>query len=475
MKVDLRITRRSALGLIGAGLSFVTLVRTGHAESPKLVELTAMPSGVSLMGPTDPSTNVWAFNGDVPGPTIRTIQGDRLRVVVTNKLPEPTTVHWHGLCVANEMDGVPYLSQPPIEPGETFIYEFDLKDAGTYWYHPHFNSAEQTERGLYGALIVEELDPPEVDREVIWILDDWAMNDQAVLHPFGDLQAAGHAGRLGTLVTINGRIDRVEVVRGNERIRLRLVNAANARTFGLGFKNQHPWIIALDGQPVQPHRPPGDRVVLAPGMRTDLMIDVSDRRWSTVVVDDYFDGPHYAYELARFTYTKVPPLRTVPLPAPVAMPANPIAEPNLSAAERHQIVLEGGAIGGLKIGLLNGERRDGQELAQQGLLWAMNGHVHDGVSAAEPLLKLKLGASYLLELINRTIFEHSIYLHGHKFRVVTRDGRSEPFQPFRDTVLLGSQERVKVAFVADNPGRWLLHCSVFEHQQTGMMAIIDVA
>jgi len=253
-----------------------------------------------------------------------------------------------------------------------------------------------------------------------------------------------------------------------------LVNAANARTFGLGFDDQNPWIVAFDGQPVTPHHPPGDRVVLAPGMRTDLMIDIPDRQRSMVVVDDYFDGAHYAYDLARFTESNEPPLRSVPLPEPTMLPANPIAEPELAGAERHQIVFEGGAIGGLTTGLLNGERWDGQKLAQEGRFWSINGHVHDNLSFAEPLLRIKLGVSCWLELINRTIFEHSIYLHGHKFRVITREGRAEPHQPFRDTVLIGPKEQVEIALVTDNPGQWLLRCSVLEHQEAGMMAVITV-
>jgi len=396
-------------------------------------------------------------------------------VAVTNDLVEPVTVHWHGLRVPNDMDGVPYLTQPAIDPGETFIYEFELRDAGTYWYHSLFNAAEQTERGLYGALIVQERRPPDADRELVWMLDDWSVDDQGRLDPFGDLQAAGHAGRLGTIITINGSMDRIEQVRANERIRLRLLNAANARTFGLGFEDQTAWIVALDGQPVSPHHPPSDRVVLAPGMRADLMIDISDRRRSTVVIDDYFDGAHYAYDLARFDYSNQPPARSVPLPTPDMLPANPIAEPRMAGAEQHRIVFEGGAIGGLKTGLVSGKRWNGRKLAREGRFWSINGHVHDNVSFAKPLLRMKLGASYRLELINRTIFEHSVYLHGHKFRVIMREGRAEPHRPFRDTVLIGPKERIEIALVADNPGQWLLHCSVLEHKEAGMTAVIVVS
>ena len=143
--------------------------------------LTAAPTSVSLVGKGYPKTPVWAFNDQVPGPVIRARQGDRLRIEAINALSEPTTIHWHGLRVPVGMDGVPYLSQPPIGPGQRFVYEFDLNDAGTYWYHPHINSSEQVGRGLYGALIVEEAEPPEVDRELLWVLDDWRLNQEAAI------------------------------------------------------------------------------------------------------------------------------------------------------------------------------------------------------------------------------------------------------------------------------------------------------
>src|SRR3546814_1309629 len=128
------------------------------------------PDYVPLVGAHHPETEVWGYNGTTPGPEIRLRRGDRLRVLVENRLDEETTVHWHGIRLPNAMDGVPHLTQKPIGPGETFAYAFDLPDDGTYWYHPHQRSFEQVGRGLYGALIVEEREPIRVDREVVWVL-----------------------------------------------------------------------------------------------------------------------------------------------------------------------------------------------------------------------------------------------------------------------------------------------------------------
>src|SRR6185503_17821750 len=134
----------------------------------------------SLVGSANPDTAVWTYNGSVPGPELRFRQGERLRIGVENALAVDTTVHWHGVRVPNEMDGVPQLTQPPIGAnGGRFTYEFELRDAGTYWYHPHLGSAEQVARGLYGPLIVDEAEPPAVDRDVVWVLSDWRLDRAA--------------------------------------------------------------------------------------------------------------------------------------------------------------------------------------------------------------------------------------------------------------------------------------------------------
>ena len=120
---------------------------------------------------------VWAYNGSVPGPELRIRLGETLRVRFTNRLPQPTTIHWHGVRVPNAMDGVPYVTQPPVEPGGSFTYEFTPKDAGTFWFHPHVRSSEQVERGLYGVLVVEDRAPPPYTRDVVWVLDDWLLDE----------------------------------------------------------------------------------------------------------------------------------------------------------------------------------------------------------------------------------------------------------------------------------------------------------
>jgi FtsP/CotA-like multicopper oxidase with cupredoxin domain len=472
----LNLTRRSLLRTGAAASAFAASMPFGlrAAAAAPTIELTAGPAEVPLVGEGYPRTRVWAFNGSMPGPVIRARQGERLQVEVANALDEPTTVHWHGLRVPVGMDGTPFLSQPPIVPGETFVYEFDLPDAGTYWYHPHINSAEQVGRGLYGALIVEEPTPPAVDRELLWVLDDWRLDPDAQIAAFGNMHDQSHAGRIGNSATINGSMPKTERVRAGERIRLRLINAANARTFGLDFRGLNPWVIALDGQPLEPYRLDEAPLTLGAATRADLIVDMTGEPGSDSQVVDGAYGPDYAYELIRFTYTDEAPLETGERGPPTALAPNPIEEPDLAAAERHRMVFEGGAMGGMAGAMMGGRRLDMRELAGRGRLWAINGQVPEDLYREAPLFEVKRGSTVLIALENRTAFEHPIHLHGHTFRFLTRNGEKEPNQPLRDTVLVGVDESVEIAFVADNPGRWMIHCHVLEHQMSGMMGVVAV-
>ena len=467
----MRLSRRNLCKLTGAIAALPPL--EGLATTPHF--LRASVANASLVMDKGPATEVWAYDGQVPGPLLRFRQGERLRIEVENQLAEPTTVHWHGLRPPAGMDGVPYLSQPPIEPGERFLYEFDLPDAGTFWYHPHLNSSEQLGRGLHGVLIVDEANPPAVDRDLVWVLDDWRLDQQAQLVPFGgNMHDASHAGRIGNAITVNGGIDEIFEVFSGERVRLRLVNVANARNFALRFRDNDPWLIALDGQPVQPHRLPGQRVQLGAGQRADLIIDMTGEPGSQQLVIDDAYGAEYAFEMTKLIYSDRPFDGLAESPPPLGITANPIAEPDLPNSKRQRLIFEGGAMGGLQGAVLDGTYIGMRELAQAGKLWAINGMMTGDIYSDQPLLELSLGQSYILELDNRTVFPHPIHLHGHGFRVISRNGEPLAQPPMRDTVLLMPDERQEIAFVADNPGQWMLHCHVLEHQETAMMGVVSV-
>ena len=186
------------------------------ASRERRYALSAAPASVDLF--EGKALQVWAYNGQVPGPTLRLRLGEKLRVDFRNGLSQPTTIHWHGVRVPNAMDGVPGVSQDPVEPGGRFTYEFVPKDAGTFWFHPHVRGAEQVERGLYGVLIVDDAEPIPYSRDVVWVLDDWKLGPDGQIDPrFVTRHDLAHDGRWGRTIAVNGSVDeRLIVDAGNE-------------------------------------------------------------------------------------------------------------------------------------------------------------------------------------------------------------------------------------------------------------------
>ena len=457
------MNRRSFLGAAAGAAAYTLAPAALHATPSRALRIAG--SEQALVGAGHPRTAVWSYNGSVPGPELRFRQGERLRIEAENHLEVATTIHWHGVRVPNAMDGVPYLTQPPIPPrGGRFLYEFGLPDAGTYWYHPHLGSPEQVGRGLYGALVVEERDPPRVDRDVVWVLSDWRLEREArIVEDFRNPKDASHAGRIGNTVTVNGSVREMFGVRAGERVRLRLINASNARIYGLAFENHQPWLIAFDGQPLEPRPLANESLVLGPAQRADLILDCRGAPGSRHrVVDSFY--PRQAYRVLDLAYSTDAPIGDTSRPV-TRLPANPYPRPDTARAERHRIVFGGGMMGALP-----------DQSAHRGMFWTVNGtsvpedHHHDA-----PLVTLERGRSCVFDLVNDTRWHHPIHLHGHVFSVVSRNGKPNPRGESGDTVLLDPQSRAEIAFVADNPGDWMLHCHVLEHQATGMMATVRVA
>ncbi|MDA8250339.1 MAG: multicopper oxidase family protein [Rhodospirillales bacterium] len=428
------------------------------------LQLSAAPAQAALRGGETSPTQVWSYNGMEPGPVLRVRQGTPVRAVVQNGLAEGTTVHWHGIRLPNAMDGVPGLTQKPIAPGDSFTYAFTPPDAGTFWYHTHADSAVQLGRGLAGALIIEEAAPPEVDRDVLWVLQDWQLMPDGQIAPgFNNRMEETMSGRVGNTVTINGQVADSVRVRAGERLRLRLLNAAAARIMALRFEGHRPVLVARDGQPCDPHEPEDGRIILGPGMRVDVMLDMQGdpgRRYN--VVDDFYDK--LSYTLVRLAYDAAPPLRTHPSSARLRLPANPVPRPDLATAARHELRLQGGMLGDMK-------------MVPAGAIWAISGMAMtgDGGPSMEPSINLPRGQSCVLDLRNETTWWHPMHLHGHSFQLLSRDSAPVPHDQWGDTVLVRPQETVRVAFVADNPGDWMLHCHVIDHQVAGMMTVIRVA
>ncbi|CAM5529243.1 multicopper oxidase family protein [Mycolicibacterium aubagnense] len=474
------ISRRSLLGA-GGGFLLATTLRA-RAAAPIDRRIVAAPTRARLAGVGHPETDVWAYDGTVPGPIVRLRQGVPARIVVENQLDQDTTVHWHGIRLPNAMDGVPGLTQPPIKPGESFTYEFTPPDAGTFWYHPHANSLEQLGRGLAGAVIVEEREPTMVDRDLLWLLADWRLTAEGeIAAGFGNRMEAAMSGRVGNTVTLNGRVSEEEPARAGERIRLRLVNGSLARVMALRFEGHRPVIVAVDGQPCDPHEPKGGRILLGPAMRIDIAFDLQGepgRRYR--VIDDFYDG--LSYWVTQLAYDEKAPIRAHPPDAPLSPLRNPLPEPDLADAERHELTLQGGMMGGGGMagmgGMMGGGMMEGGMMDMGGrAAWAINGMAMtgDGHAGMEPALTFQRGRSMVVTLRNQTAWWHPMHFHGHSMLVLSRNGAPVPHRQWQDTVLMAPKDAVEVAFVADNPGDWMLHCHVMDHQMAGMMTVLRVA
>jgi FtsP/CotA-like multicopper oxidase with cupredoxin domain len=464
----------AGLGALFAHLPALPSLRAQSEPPDGFRLLRARTGSARLRGGEQAATSIWGYDGTAPGPVLRVKRGEEVRVRLVNDLPEATTLHWHGVRLPNAMDGVPHLTQPPVAPGASFDYRFPAPDAGTFWYHPHLYASEQLERGLYGALIVDEPDPPAVDRDVVLLLDDWRLtadgaNDEASFRSFHD---AAHAGRIGDHLTANGQAPFDIPVKTNERVRLRLVNAANARIMGVRLQEHRALVAALDGQPAEPYVARDSLIGLGPGNRCDVLVDalLAPGSIGRILVEDHRN----AVAVARLVYDSSPPARANPLPDPPPLPANPLPQRiEFRGAHRMDIPLEGGAMSPLMMGMMRGGREvPGHGIDPRARIWTMAGVAASG-HHGPPLFSVKRGRTVMLAFPNRTQFPHSMHVHGHHFRLLdTLDDGWKPF--WLDTVLVLPQRTARIAFVADNPGKWMIHCHMLEHHDTGMGAWFEV-
>ncbi len=434
------------------------------------IELTAKPGKAKIVGRDFPATDIWGFDGQIPGTPIRITHGQALYATIKNALNVPTAVHWHGIRLPNAMDGVAGLTQPAIQPGESFHYQFTPPDSGTYWYHSHVNAYEQVGRGLSGPLIIEEKEPPVVDRDLVWMIDDWRLLDDAsISNDFGAGHDLSHAGRIGNVPTVNGRFRDIVKVRTGERIRLRLINASNARNFALSFGELAPSVIAIDGQAVKPFQTK-EPIVIGVAGRVDLMLDMSGDPGSIMpVVDSFY---RETFDLTKFVYEETP-LRSSALDSVIDLAPPELPEPDLSNAMAHEVTIAGGAMGGLRRAQFNGKWMSLREIARQGYVWAINDVVGNKLDMP-PLIDTKMGQSIRLTLRNQTAFPHPMHLHGHHMKLLTIDGQPLPDPRWVDSPLLLPEQTMELAFVADNPGEWLFHCHALEHHAAGLGALVRI-
>ncbi|MDX1721939.1 MAG: multicopper oxidase family protein [Pseudomonas sp.] len=443
----------AGLGVVGLGAGGVRYW-LGRPENVTThdYELIAAPLDLELV--PGHLTPAWAYGGQAPGLEIRARQGERLRVRFINRLEVPTTIHWHGIRLPLAMDGVPYVSQLPVLPGEYFDYDFITPDAGSFWYHPHTASGEQLGRGLVGPLIVEEREPSGFRYERTLSLKSWHIDEQGAFTEFSVPREAARGGTPGRLSTVNGVHAPTLELPAGQVVRLRLINLDNTLTYRLNLPDSDARIYALDGNPVEP-RPLGKEYWLGPGMRIELGLKVPKAGAEMSLRN----GPF------RLATLRAQANAEVAGEWPPALPANPIAEPDLASAETLSFNFEWA--GAVSVGLAQGAAHS---------FWQINGQawdINDKTCADRPIARLQLGKSYVFELRNLSQYQHPIHLHGMTFKVLASN-RKQIIPYFTDTYLLGKNERARVALVADNPGVWMFHCHVIDHMETGLMASIEV-
>ncbi|WP_414470711.1 multicopper oxidase family protein [Microvirga sp. M2] len=461
------ITRRAAIGGLAATLLGLTRRAAaqgtpqgwtqGSQSSPAIESLkgnglgwnvTAKPRSMRLLPDASREADLWTFDGRL-APAFRIKHGAEVRLSLENDTPLPLSLHCHGVRGPNDMDGVGGLTQKPVAPGERFDYSFTPPDPGTFLIRPCVpgKSAEPMERGLSGLLIVEETNPPEVDQDIALLVDDWALADDGSLA----LGEPAPAGRLGSVLTANGKPapQRIEAAPGG-RIRLRLANACNARIMRLGLEGLNACVIAVDGQPSSTFEPLKASLPFAPGNRYDLLVDLPRETGSAGTVSALIGNGFPLLEIVASGDGRdaLPPI--APLPPNPKLPD----AIRLQAAMRKDVIMEG--------------------IPKDTSIppWTINGAV--GNAGNPPLLSVKRGSPVVLALRNETGFVQPMHLHGHAFRLLhPLDDGWEPY--WLDTVQVPENKTVRIAFVADNPGKWLLASTVMERFDAGLWTWIEVS
>ncbi len=434
----------------------------------KVLEISAKPSKQRLYQSDAPASDLWTYNGGSPGPSIRVKRGERIRVRLKNELDEPTSIHWHGIRIANAMDGVSGLTQKAVDPGSTFEYDFIPPDAGTYWYHAHNRSWNQVARGLYGPLVVLEDDPAfDDDHDLTLVVDDWRLNQNGTLDvaSIGSLMDWSHGGRLGNWITVNGYSQPTFKLRTGEAYRLRVINASNARILEMDPGRFKAYVIAYDGQALAGPMEPGySPLMIGPAQRVDFIISPTEQ--GAFMLEELSGDRPFPFAQLQIVGTSKQTTK------PPNLTPNRLPEPNLIGAKRIQLHMTGGAMGTMGDTVYNGKKLQGSDYSKTGQVWAFNGIAN---LADDPFFSAARGETIILETVNKTAFVHAMHVHGHHFRIIERGGSSvDEGNPWRDTFLVGPDQTTTIAFVADNPGKWLLHCHMLEHAAAGMNTWFEV-
>lgn len=391
------------------------------------------------------ATKAWTYDGHLPGPRIRAHVGDRLKVHFRNDLPAPTSVHWHGVRVPNSMDG---NGLPPIPAGGSFDYDFVLPDAGTFWYHPHVDSAAQLGFGLYGAIVVEDPAEPHFGDEATIVLSDIGLDEKGQLtdpHAGGSL--GDIFGREGDIILANGKVKPTVHARAGAPLRLRLVNAAKSRYFQLDLAGHTFVRIGGDGglreTPIE-----SDSLLIVPGERADVVVvprgaagTVVPLRW---VPFDRGYGSAFARDPETVLNVAIDDVATAPAPS-IPSKLRTLEPMDLSAAIDETIALT--------------------EQTGDTTTFGIDGTRHD------TMLMAKVFETHRWKVENQTDWSHPFHLHGFFFRVL--DDAGKPLGEWKDTIDVPKRETRNLAVrFDDRPGNWMFHCHILDHAELGMMGML---
>lgn len=402
-----------------------------------------------------PATPIWGYDGLVPGPLLDVRRGDTLRVHLANELPASTTVHWHGIRLPATMDGVVPM-QAPIEPGATFDYEFPLKDAGLYWFHPHLEADEQVQRGLHGALRVRGDDEPVADVERVLVLDDIDLKEDGTFPTYLDDEAK-MMGREGDLLLVNGLVTPTLVAPPGATLRLRLVNVANGRFFHLRVGELPLVVLGGDG-PRYPSPRDATHVLLAPGDRADVMVRLPAAPGEVIeLVSDPYERGHHSGDRPPALVGRIELAGAAvqePAPLPTTGPELELLPDPTDPADT------------IAIELTEGIDPQGE------LAFYVNGLTYPDV----PPVMVPLGAIRALEVTNGSEMDHPFHLHGFFFQEIARAGVPVPAEErgWEDTVIVPAETTLRLVARFDEPGMWMYHCHILEHAELGMMGEIHV-
>jgi FtsP/CotA-like multicopper oxidase with cupredoxin domain len=452
------------------GISAIDAHESALAQSGKIgtFDLTSHLTQVDLGGIV---ANTWGYGDSLPGKIIRINKGDRVKVAFHNKLPASTSVHWHGLAIRNDMDGVPGVTTPQVLPGKSFNFDFITPDAGTYWFHPH--SGTQLDRGLYAPFIVD--DPHEVtkyDREWILILDDWTdgvgknpdeilaelMNgngtDSSGIGGMGGM-GSGMSGENGGDVTypmylINGRPNNdpeIFSAKPGDRIRLRIINAAADTIFHVALAKHSMTVTHTDGFPVKAFETP--LLQIGMGERYDVVVAVKDGVFPFVA--QAVGKSKLARALIR-TGSGIVPSATY---QPSELDFIPLSVETLEATD--EVRLPAKKPDQIQNLLLTGSMKP--------YVWKINGRTYADTKA----LTIRLNEMGRLRIRNMSMMSHPIHLHGHTFQL----GGAGSNGARKDTVLIPPMGGIDVDFAATNPGNWMIHCHNAYHAEAGMMTRLE--